>query len=334
MWGILIGFLATVLLIVLGLAYQAIAEKNDARRFPPPGRLIAINGHRLHIHVMGQRRPNQPLVVLISGMSDWSLRWHLVQPRVAEFARVCSYDPAGYGWSDDITKPRTLGNMAEELHALLVAAGEPAPYLFVGHSLGAMTARVYNARYPGEVIGMVFPDPAHESFFEQVAAFKTQLRRLWRTYFLAIPLARVGLIRLLSHTPLFPKLSTGRTVPQTRQTFYAQVSTPRFFRNMLDEMEHTFLKAEQALEVLRSTGSLGDMPLVVIKPLYQGGDPSRKLTQRQQENIRLLNEGLEALVALSSKGRMITAETSWHDVPGDQPEVVVDAIRQMVMSKE
>lgn len=327
MWGYLIGFLAVALVVAAGLIYETAAEKRDARR-PPPGRLVAVNGHRLHIYTSGERRPGQPLAVLISGMSDWSLRWYLVQPEVAKFARVCSYDRAGYGWSEDDGQPRRLENMAEELHTLLVKAGEPAPYLFVGHSLGAMIARIYNGRYPGEVVGMVLPDPGHEGFFEQVAAFKSQLAGLVRLYSLAIPLARIGFVRLLSHTPLFPNLTTGRRSPEVKATFYAQISTPKYFRNMLEEIRNIFLDAERALEVLRSSGSLGDMPLVVIRPLYQ--DESRKLTERQRENVRILHEGLDRLAALSSKGRIVTADQSWHDVAGDQPEVVVEAIRQMV----
>lgn len=333
MWGYLIGFLAVVLLIVAGLVYESIAEKNDARRFPPPGKLVAVNGHRLHVYATGRRRSGQPLVVLISGMGDWSLRWGLVQPLVAEFARVCSYDRAGCGWSDDDSKPCTLENMADELHVLLTEANEPVPYLFVGHSLGAMIARVYNTRYPGEVIGMVLPDPGHEGFFEQVAAIKGQLTYLLWMYSLGIVLAYIGLIRLLSHTPLFPKLLRGYG-SEARAMYFAQVVTPRLFRKMLDELKGIFLNVEEAMQTLRSSGSLGDMPLVVIKPLYPDEGAPQKITARARENIRLLHAGLDKLAALSSQGRVVAAERSWHNVPGDQPEVVVEAIRRMIEDNE
>ena len=97
--------------------------------YPPPGRLIDIGGWRLHINCTGEAHSPQPTVVLEAGASDFSVEWSLVQPRVARFARVCSYDRAGSGWSDLGPRPRTMHQIVWELHALLEKAGERPPYV-------------------------------------------------------------------------------------------------------------------------------------------------------------------------------------------------------------
>ena len=120
-----IGVVALALLLGLGgLAYQAIASARDARRFPPPGRLVDVGGYRLHINSTGE---GSPTVVLDAGVCDCSLNWCLVQPEVARFTRVCSYDRAGLGWSDAGPSPRTSQQIARELHTLLKNAGIPGP---------------------------------------------------------------------------------------------------------------------------------------------------------------------------------------------------------------
>ncbi len=129
---------------------------------PPPGDLVDIGGHRLHLHCEGQ---GEGTVILESGLGGSSLDWALVQPSVAAFARTCTYDRAGYGWSDIGPEPRDAARIAEELHALLMRAQVPAPYLLVGHSFGGFSIRLFAARWPRIVAGLVLVDAAHEEQF-------------------------------------------------------------------------------------------------------------------------------------------------------------------------
>src|SRR5262249_32976099 len=86
----------------------AVAQSRSARPpFPPPGRLVDVGGWRLRLNCTGEVRASQPTVILEAGVSDFSVEWSLVQPGVAKFARVCSYDRAGDGWSDLGPHPRT-----------------------------------------------------------------------------------------------------------------------------------------------------------------------------------------------------------------------------------
>src|SRR3569833_1602462 len=125
-------------------------------KLPPPGRLIDIGGRRLHVQISGESGPS---VVLESGLAATSLTWALVQPLIAQFARVMSYARAGLGWSDDATGPATALNAVEDLEALLDRAELPAPFVLVGHSFGALIARILQQRHPELVSGLVLVDP-------------------------------------------------------------------------------------------------------------------------------------------------------------------------------
>src|SRR5205085_2610511 len=145
-------------LFLLAVPFGLAAPAADIRTYPPPGRLVEAGGHRLHLNVMGRGRP---VVVLEAGAGSFSFEWSLVQPEVAKFTQVVAYDRAGYAWSDPGPKPRTMRQIAWELHTALENAGLEGPTVLVGASLGGLTARVYADQYPKEVVGMVFVDSTH-----------------------------------------------------------------------------------------------------------------------------------------------------------------------------
>lgn len=125
---------------------------------PPPGKLFGAEGSRLHLHCTGA---GQPTVVIEAGASSFALDFALVQPELAKQNRVCSYDRAGHGWSDGV--PDTRGEqVVAALHALLREAREKPPFVLVGASFGGLYVRLYQARHPQEVAGLVLVDPAHE----------------------------------------------------------------------------------------------------------------------------------------------------------------------------
>jgi pimeloyl-ACP methyl ester carboxylesterase len=117
--------------------------------------LIDLGGWRLHLNCTGTGKTGQPAVILEAGNGDFSVDWSLVQPGVARFARVCSYDRAGSGWSDLGPRPRTLHQKVWELHTLLEKGGMKPPYVLVGHSYGGWIVRQYTSTYSDEVAGMV-----------------------------------------------------------------------------------------------------------------------------------------------------------------------------------
>src|SRR4051794_18941926 len=150
------------LLVWVMIAVAARAQNASAPPFPAPGRLIDLGGWRLHLNCFGQANPSRPAVILESGAGDFSVDWSLVQPLVAQFARVCSYDRAGAGWSDLGPRPRTLHQQVWELHALLDKAGEKAPFVLVGHSYGGWLARLFAETYTADVSGLVLVESGAE----------------------------------------------------------------------------------------------------------------------------------------------------------------------------
>src|SRR5215467_7402356 len=144
-----------VLLRTVLLTIPLLQVDVTAPPFPPPGKLIDVGGWRLHLNCTGERKTTAPTVILESGVGDFSVEWSLVQPEVAKFARVCSYDRAGDGWSDMGPHPRTFRQIVYELHTLLEKGGVHSPLILVGHSYGGWLVRVYQATYPKEVAAMV-----------------------------------------------------------------------------------------------------------------------------------------------------------------------------------
>jgi pimeloyl-ACP methyl ester carboxylesterase len=150
--------LAVTILALTGFAYERRARQRDNELYGRSKKLIDIGGYRLHLNCSGQ---GGPVVVLEYGLQGSYLDWYAVQPEIARFNRVCSYDRAGYGWSDPSPLPRVPSVMADELHTLLHAAGEKPPYILAAHSYGSFTAVMFAHRFPDQVSGLVLVDGLH-----------------------------------------------------------------------------------------------------------------------------------------------------------------------------
>jgi pimeloyl-ACP methyl ester carboxylesterase len=146
--------IALALLCVLPIATRSQTVAADQNPPPPLGKLVDVGGYRVHLYCTGT---GSPTVVIVG--AGFSFNWGLVQPEVAKITQVCSYDHSGIGWSDDGPKD-SCALRVSEVHTALKNAGIKGPYVLVGHSLGALVARLYAGRYPDEVAGMVFVDHA------------------------------------------------------------------------------------------------------------------------------------------------------------------------------
>ena len=145
---------AILVLVAVGGAAEAIMELGD-RAAPMTGQLVDVGDHRLRIDCTGV---GSPTVVLESGLGESSFYWARISAAVATTTRVCVYDRAGRGWSESAPKPQDGLAIAADLHTLLSKSGNPGPYVLVGHSSGGVYVRIFAAKYPDEVAGMVLLD--------------------------------------------------------------------------------------------------------------------------------------------------------------------------------
>ena len=315
-----IGFFLFAIICV-GTVYQRIATKLDEKRFPPEGKLIDIGGYRLHLHGMGQGTYS---VVLESGCSLNSLEWTLVQPEIAKFARVYSYDRAGLGCSDMSPHPRTSRQMVEELHTLLEQEQAPKPYILVGHSLGGVNVRLFAHRYPDEVCGMVLVDSSHEDQESRIPEFETlfPLKYPRGVQFLV----SVGMERLLMHFPQSKKmLRIDRFSDRIQKTIMARYLTTKYVKTLIEE-NRLF---ETSLSQLKETNFFfGNKPLIVVTAArYVKGD--EQPDERVKQLGRVWNELQKELVYQSSRGTQVIAHQSNHLIMRHQPEIIVEAVREV-----
>ena len=125
-------------------------------------RTVTVSATSVHLRCGGERPAGAPLVVLEAGAGSGADSWNTVQPKIAEFARVCAYDRPGTGASGSYPAFLKAADHATFVQAMLKAANEAGPYVMVGHSVGGIIASLYAMAYPREVTGMVLVDSSHE----------------------------------------------------------------------------------------------------------------------------------------------------------------------------
>lgn len=330
---------AIVCAIALGVPGAAAQDTTDAPPYPAPGKLIDVGGWRLHLNCTGEAAPGRPTVVLEAGVGDFSAEWSLVQPRVAEFARVCSYDRAGDGWSDLGPHPRTFRQIVYELHTLLARAGERPPFVLVGHSYGGWLVRVYQSTYPAEVSGMVLVEAGADDPWrmmpdgklvrssslatgQPIPAVKTAgPLRIEAIPPQALAQIRAGLADAARHANDPPRDKLPPDAQRMRTWALGRVGHVVAAVNPVEHEELAALRAQRA----NGPHPLGDLPLIVItRGLPEETGPDAVAREREHR------EDHAAVAALSSRGRQIIATHSGHHAQLDEPQLVVSAVREVV----
>ncbi len=309
---IVFGLLLTVVgLALLGMIYENVSEARDRRFNPMPGKFFEVNGSRMHIHCTGE---GSPTVILESGLGDTYVSWRKVQPQIAKFARVCSYDRAGIGYSDASSQPRTSKVIATELHALLQAAGVSPPYVLVGHSMGGYDVRLFTSLYRDEVVGMVLVDSSHP---DQDNRFPLELKNMEGTWLreaefleFSTPFGIPRLMGLCDDDPV------QRAAECNWHSAHESAAELKSFR-------------ESAAQTA-ATGSLGDMPLAVLSH-----DPEKPSSELPPDLAKPTNDAWEKmqeeLAHLSTRGTQAIAKNSAHYIQIDRPDVVIEAVQKVVL---
>jgi pimeloyl-ACP methyl ester carboxylesterase len=308
------GFRLTILWILLaivaaGLFYQWVGVMRDARRFPPPGRMIDIGSTPVHANIRGEGVP----VIFEAGIAATSLSWSLVQPEVARFAQTIAYDRAGFGWSGPARGRRDAWHSMEELRAMLDRAGVVSPRVMVAHSYGSLIALAYASRYPEEIKGIVLVDPVAAT--EWADTSPGRLTMLARAIFLSRfggLLAQLGVVRFALH------LAAGgaRTAPK----LIARASSGRGGSDFIERM----------------VGQVRKLPREVW-PMVQSHWCDPKCFATMAGYLRALPESaasvLEASKNISVPVLTLEAETiegTGHWIQLDRPDIVIDAVSRMI----
>jgi pimeloyl-ACP methyl ester carboxylesterase len=300
-----------ILFAAAGAAWQAIATRRIERQHPPPGRLVDVGGHRLHVHVRGT---GSPTVVIDAGLSGASYDWEAVAGEIASFAQVCTYDRAGYGWSDSGPRPRTTQQVVEELRSLLANAGLRPPFFVLGHSWGGLNLRYFASRHPDEVVGLIL-----------VYALNTDLDTKAEMGG-SVPLLYTVLNRLAFLGP--QRLVTPGIIrepvddPPARAFRVAMLNRTPSARAIYDEL------TGQAnwLEVVAALRHLGDMPVAVITAQL---DPARATNGTWIGGPSWI-KAQNALTNISHRSRLVVADTTEHDIQFHRPGQIVAAVREML----
>ena len=279
-----------------GAAYQWMATRRELAANPPPGRLVEVGGHKLHIRCTGT---GEPAVILETGLGGSSADWGFVQPQVAAFTRVCSYDRAGLGYSDPGPSPRTTRRIARELADLLDRTGIKEPVILVGASIGGLMVRVFAAEHAERVAGLVLVDASHEDQAIDVPRMAPFVPML----------ASLGLLRVSGFSLGPPSDSLA---PSERASARATSFRATAYRAAVDE----FIHLRESVAEVRATRRKLTVPLVVVTA-GRGTDAAWLALQRDQ-------------LDLSSHGCQVIAEQSGHAIVVGQPEAVVDAVRATV----
>jgi pimeloyl-ACP methyl ester carboxylesterase len=279
-------------LAIAGMIYQTAATEADQRNYPPPGVLVNVDGYKMHIYCMGK---GSVTLILDHAGGGSSVDWSLIQPKLAEQTRVCAYDRAGYGWSDYNPAPRTLEQQVNELHGLLAGVNEHGPYILVGHSYGARVDRVFAAKYPDEVAGMVLIDPGVQYDdprypIETHTALKSE-NSMIRTARRLVPFGLVRLLQPLMGNETFDLPANAREVSGTF------AATTRYWQSLNDQID----VLTSVFDEERQVTTLGEIPLLVLSS-----------TEPDTPTHQIWRQANREMAALSSNGSYRELEGATH----------------------
>lgn len=318
------------IVIVLTLLLGGAVALAQAPELTPPGDLVEVNGHSLHLFCQGE---GSPTVIFEAGLGDGSVNFRSLQSRVARFTRACAYDRAGYGFSEAGPLPRDMDALVSDLEGLLQAAGEAAPYVLAGHSYGGVIALAFAHRNPGAVVGVVLIDSSHpgqlealQAVPEVVAAQDMEIAGMADL----VDAAEAGALPAEAVLPGAPPVLTERL-----QRVWAELFVrPQQLRAMTSEYD----ALEAALAQATGNVDIGDTPLIVLSRGIglEGQLPAEALaalglTEEVLGRSEAVWNDLQVdLTTLSTHSKRVVAQRSTHYVHFGQPALVEAALSELV----
>jgi pimeloyl-ACP methyl ester carboxylesterase len=289
-------------------------DASPIKQWPAPGQLVSVGEHRLHLHCKGQ---GGPTLVLEAGMAGWSQDWAFVHDGLAQVGQVCSYDRAGYGWSDAAATPRNGMDAVDDLRRALDAAGIPSLYLLAGHSFGGLLAAMFARAYPKEIAGLALIDAVGRDYEAQFPPERYRKFRssLGRTLMLADMFSPLGIPRLI-HLPA--SLIAERLPAGERATAIAMSYSRRHYRA---------LRLEDAGfdDVLKQALRLG--PLPAVPTLVLSSEQMRDFPPGlEDELMRSMWQRNQMRIAKEAGVEPVVFAGSGHYLHVEQPDAVISTL--------
>lgn len=340
---LLAAFIAVLLFAgAFGFIWEQTSRHQDRRHPFRIGRAVDIGGRTLNIDCEGA---GTPAVILESGGGGYGgYGWRTVQTQVAQSTTVCWYDRAGEGWSDPPNSPRTSATVIADLHELLHRAGVPAQYILVGHSIGGEYVRIFAARFPSEVAGIVLVDSTHPDQ-QEPSVMQSPINRapalVRRVSCTAMPvITNLGIMRFfMRNTPVTLPPEFLPEGPEAARAFRQQ---------RIKGMETEVIQGCAATQggairpdrgsgnpevdrAAKDAGSVGDLPLIVLTAgQYWNSDDLAAAKEIADFHSKWVNQFQAELAHLSVNGKQIVVQNSSHAIPTDAPESISSAIESMV----
>lgn len=271
----------------------------------PPGQLIDIGGYRLHINCQGS---GGPVVILDAGLGGSSLDWIYVQKQLKKDTTVCTYDRAGYGWSDPGPPPRTTSQIVDELDLLLLRAKIMPPYILVGHSFGGYNMQYFAKIHPSAIAGMVLVDSSHPDQSERMPELPVRSE---------IENGGGDLVTFFDPSIVFKYY---------QENMWFAVGRLMASRKSIQTQQRELFNFNVSAFQVKQLGTLPDIPLLVISH-GQRVWPDDPLGQAREREWQAMQQDLVHSVP---HGRQIIASASGHLIQLQQPELVTAAIRQLL----
>src|ERR1039458_952102 len=322
-------------LIGAGFLYQWIGGHRDRLRFAGPGRWVKI-GHRNKLYVVqrSSQQANGPTVLFEAVIAATNLNWFHIQETVARFTGTASYDRGGLGWSSPCRTARTPGNIAVELHDMLQGAQIKPPYILVGHSFGGLVMRRFALLFPEEVVSVLLVDPMRCEEWPPLNPQK-QHELDWGSKLsrFAIPIARFGLARLAVTSLLCGSGRTagrlagaagdggrhvlgrvteevGKMPSEVWPIVAAHWSRPAFYAGMRSHVE----AVPDTVREMNDAEPIRAIPVTILTP--------GKSTPLSTERLQRIGDNVQQVIAADSA----------HWIHLDEPDLVIDSIREMVVA--
>lgn len=306
-----------------GALYNVMALNHLRNTWPPPGRFVSVDGHRMHLYCTGS---GTPTVVLESGGAESYLVWGKLQPPLSRVTRVCSYDRAGLGWSESVPGARDAAHVAEQLHALLSKANVTGPMVLMGHSAGGLYIRAYAKRFPTDVSGLVFVDATSSIEPHKVPASVAALdQHSFAQLAIFQGMIALGVPRLLGQCETPPP-----GFDATANLWRADACKPGYVTAVRREKD----AMPQSMAQTARASWFGDLPILVVsrdtrlpRPAHL---PSPVSASDWQQANAVHDAAQQGLSELSTRARRVIAKGSGHYIHFDRPELLVHEVSALL----